>query len=202
MGKAWTAMTPRLIYICGPYPSTSILAKPPTMARKRNTVAVPHKSTHGEAAIREFANSNLTPEQLRQRTPVLLDSKELLRNVLGLTPVDQTKVVDKIDQVRHRDSCFFLGIFPPSIPAKVYPSIDSQNGGFVTALGNVCSATERLPASTVLSAGLEKRGNIAVASGGLTDIWQGDYHGTQVAIKVFRIYSAQKLKEAKEVSAR
>ena len=52
----------------------------------------------------------------------------------------------------------------------------------------------------MLSAGLEKRGNIVVASGGFTDIWRGEYHGAQVAIKAFRIYPAQNLKEAKEVS--
>ena len=51
----------------------------------------------------------------------------------------------------------------------------------------------------MLTAGLEKRGNISVASGGLTDIWRGVYNGTNVAIKAFRIYPAQNLKEAKEV---
>ena len=69
----------------------------------------------------------------------------------------------------------------------------------MTALGNVCSITERLPTSAVLSTGLVKRGNIAVASGGLTDVWRGEYGGTQVAMKAFRIYPPQKLKEAKEV---
>ena len=70
----------------------------------------------------------------------------------------------------------------------------------MTALGNVCSTIERLPASAVLSTGLEKRGSVAVASGGFTDIWRGEYRGAQVAIKAFRIYPAQNLKEAKEVS--
>jgi len=84
--------------------------------------------------------------------------------------------------------------------AKAYPTLDPQNAKFVTALGNVCSAIERLPASAVLSAGLEKRGSIVVASGGFTDIWRGKYHGAQVAIKAFRIYPAQNLKEAKQVS--
>jgi len=64
----------------------------------------------------------------------------------------------------------------------------------------MCSTIERLPASAVLSAGLEKRGSIAVASGGFTDIWRGEYLGAHVAIKAFRIYPAQNLKEAKEVS--
>ena len=69
----------------------------------------------------------------------------------------------------------------------------------VTALGNVCSAIERLPTSAVLSDGLNRQGDIAVASGGSTDIWQGDHRGEQVAIKAFRIHPAQKLREAKEV---
>jgi hypothetical protein len=57
----------------------------------------------------------------------------------------------------------------------------------------------QLPTSAVLSAGLEKRGNVAVASGGLTDVWRGEYRNQQVAIKAFRIYPAQNLKETKEV---
>ena len=68
------------------------------------------------------------------------------------------------------------------------------------ALGNVCSAIERLPTSAILSAGLEKHGNVAVASGGFTDIWRGEYDATQVAIKAFRLHPTQNLKEAKEVS--
>ena len=73
---------------------------------------------------------------------------------------------------------------------------------FVNALGDVCSATDRLPTSTLLAAGLEKRGPNAVASGGLTDIWRGEYYGSPVAIKAFRIFPTQNLKEAKEVSIR
>lgn len=64
----------------------------------------------------------------------------------------------------------------------------------------MASTTERLPASIVLSAGLEKRGEIAVATGGFTDIWRGEYRGKQVSIKALRIYSPLDLKEAKDVS--
>ena len=63
----------------------------------------------------------------------------------------------------------------------------------------MCSAIERLPTSAVLSDGLNRQGDIAVASGGSTDIWRGDHCGEQVAIKTFRIHPAQKLREAKEV---
>ena len=69
----------------------------------------------------------------------------------------------------------------------------------VTALGDLCSVTERLPTSAVLSSGLEKCGDTAVASGGLTDIWQGKYDGAEVAVRAFRIHPAQDLKDAKQV---
>ena len=94
---------------------------------------------------------------------------------------------------------FFLGTYS-LISAKAYPTVDSRNARFAIALGNACSATERLPTSAMLSTGLEKRGYIAVASGGFTDIWRGEYYAAQVAIKAFRIYPTQNLKEAKEVS--
>jgi len=83
---------------------------------------------------------------------------------------------------------------------KAYPTIDSHNTKFITALGKLCGASGLLPTSAVLSAGLEKRGTIAVASGGFTDIWRGEYNGAQVAIKALHIYPALNLKEAKEVS--
>jgi len=70
---------------------------------------------------------------------------------------------------------------------------------FVTALGDVCSEIGRLPTSAVISAGLRKRGGIAVASGGCTDIWRGEHNDTQVSIKAFRIHPAENLKEAKDV---
>jgi len=76
------------------------------MSRKSNPVTAPRDPTRGETSIREFANSNLTPEQSRQRAGTLLNGKELLRNIQGLTPEDQIKFVDKVDQVS-RDSSFF-----------------------------------------------------------------------------------------------
>ena len=83
---------------------------------------------------------------------------------------------------------------------KAYPVFDLRTAKSINALGEVCSATDRLPTLTLLAAGLEKRGAIAVASGGFTDIWRGEHDGSLVAIKAFRIYPTQNLKEAKEVS--
>ena len=169
------------------------------MARKSNTAAALQSSTRGETPFREFANTSLTPEQSRRRAVPLLNSKDLLRNVRALTPEDQAKFIDKLDQVCRR--WLVLSQYLPSVIfAKAYTTIGSPDAKFIIALGGVCSATERLPTSALLSAGLEKRGNIAVASGGFTDVWRGEYYAMPVAIKAFRIYPAQNLKEAKEVS--
>jgi len=174
------------------------------MARKSNAAApLSQSSTRGDAPFREFANSTLTTEQSRQRVASLLNSKDLLRNFRALTPEDQTKFIEKVDKVRRRCLLILLSQYPPTIiSAKAYPTIRSSDARFIIALGEVCSATERLPTSALLSTGLEKRGNIAVASGGFTDIWRGEYCSTQVAIKAFRIYPAHNLKQAKQVSIR
>lgn len=82
---------------------------------------------------------------------------------------------------------------------KVYPTINSETVNLINTLGGVCSATGQLPTSTLLSAELEKHGSTPVASGGFTDIWQGEHYGSQVAIKAFRIYPALDWNEAKEV---
>lgn len=58
----------------------------------------------------------------------------------------------------------------------------------------------QLPASALLSTGLKKRHGVAVTPGRSTDVWRGDLHGYPVAIKAFRIYPPENLKEAKEVS--
>ena len=84
--------------------------------------------------------------------------------------------------------------------AKAYNPLDWQNVKYVTTLGNLCSEIQQLPTSNLLTTGPEKRGNIAVASGGITDIWRGELGDLRVAIKAFRIYPAQDLREAKEVS--
>jgi hypothetical protein len=171
------------------------------MSGRSNAASALQNSTGGEAPFREFVRSNLTPEQSKQRAALLLDRKDVLRNVQGLAPEDQTIFIDKVDEVRrswltHLSQCLFL-----ILPTKTYPAVDLRTVKFINALGEACSATVRLPTSTLLAAGLEKRGSIAVASGGLTDIWRGEYYGSQVAIKAFRIYPTRCLKEAKEVSA-
>lgn len=103
--------------------SPSLLAKPFTMARTSKPIAAPSCPTRGETAILEFARSSLTPEQLKQRAAPLLNDMELLRDVWALTPEDQTKFVDKVDQVGQGGSFFSLKILPTLLlPRHIQPS--------------------------------------------------------------------------------
>ena len=72
-----------------------------------NASPVLQSSTNGEISVWEIANGNLTPEQLRQRAAPLLADKDLSRSVLSLSPEDQTKFIDRVDQVR-RDGWFLF----------------------------------------------------------------------------------------------
>ena len=85
------------------------------MARSsEDGVVLPHDPTHEETPIQAFANSNLTPEQSKRQAAPFLNSKELLRDFRGLSPVDQTKFVEKVDQVCRDSSLCSLEIFPSS----------------------------------------------------------------------------------------
>ena len=96
--------------------TTPTTCEPLAMARTTRPVATPRNPTRGEAAIQEFANSSLTSEQLKQRATPLLNSKELLRDVQGLTPEDQTRFVDKVDQVGRDGSSFS----PKNLPSIIF----------------------------------------------------------------------------------
>lgn len=172
------------------------------MTRTSKPIAVPPNFTCEETTTQELSSGGFASEQLKQGTTTLLSGTEPLQ---GLKPKERRSFhpVDKVDQVCRQPRRPILLSKSSVISTKVYPTTihDSQNAKLVTALpGSVRSATE-LPTSIVLSTGFEKLGEIAVATGGFTDIWRGKYGGRQVAIKAFRIYPPQKLKEAKEVSA-
>ena len=65
--------------------------------------------------------------------------------------------------------------------------------------GEISGDTRLLPSSAGSLQGLEKRGEIAVASGGTTDIWRGTLSNKEVALKAFRIYLHQDLQDAKSI---
>jgi hypothetical protein len=69
------------------------------MAKKNNAVPTSHNATNGGTPIREILSDGLPSEALRLRTGALLTGKDLVWNVLAVTPQDQTKFIDKVDQV-------------------------------------------------------------------------------------------------------
>ena len=78
--------------------------------------------------------------------------------------------------------------------------IDLAKGTKLAAtLGDISSEILLLPPSIGSLRGLEKRGEIAVASGGTTDIWRGAWNNQRVALKAFRIYPPQDLQDAKKI---
>ena len=55
--------------------------------------------TRGETAILTFTNGNLPPDHLKQQAARFIINGELLPEIRGLTQEEQTKFVDKVDQV-------------------------------------------------------------------------------------------------------
>ena len=109
---------------------------------------------------------------------------------------------------RHRTPPLRGRLQPPVAPTLILlpknceqaaPTVLVKDVKFVATLGNISSDILLLPKSTGTLQGLEKREEIAVASGGTTDIWRGTWNGQRVAFKAFRIYPPQNLQEAKRI---
>ena len=74
--------------------------------------------TKRETPFLEFLCGNLTPEQSKQRAALLLDNRDLLRNVQGLAPEDQTRFIDKVDQVRKSHLIRFSHVHLSFLPQR------------------------------------------------------------------------------------
>ena len=112
---------------------------------------------------------------------------------------DAAKLVDEFDQVCHGGLQDALALTTYDQAIGPVDSKMSQDMALLRALGTICSATTQLPYTTILSDGLKKCGEIAIASGGFTDTWRGLYRSKNVALKAFRTYPIQDLKEAEKV---
>ena len=123
-----------------------------------------------EAKVQELINSRLSARRVRQRAGRLLASGDLLQVVQALTPEEQGRFVDRVDQVRRLGCLSIISANVPLFTGKAYPTVETRNAALLTALGEVCSAIGKLPASTTVSVGLRKTGNGAIASGGLRDV--------------------------------
>ena len=122
----------------------------------------------------------------------------------------QTKLLEMIDRVcRLYVICTCLGLTTASSLAPILlgtgprdqaaPTEYTRDAKPVVVLGEICSDTGLLPNSIGSLQGLKKLGEIAVASGGTTDTWRGVLDNKQVALKAFRIYTPQDLREAKKI---
>jgi hypothetical protein len=137
--------------------------------------------------------------RVRQQAGRLLAADDSLRLVGNLTPEERRRLVNRVDQVRRPGYRSFSAASVHAAFIKAYLTADIQNVQFLISFGELCSAAKQLPASAIIPTGLTKHGDTSVASGGMTDVWRGEYQGTQVAIKAFRTYSPQNLEEAMEV---
>ena len=84
-------------------------------------------------------------------------------------------------------------------PIEVDFTLDLRSIRRLELLGEVCCATGQLPTLISISSGLRKRGALAVAAGGLTDMWEGEHNRERVAAKTFRAYPIASMAEAKKV---
>jgi len=153
-----------------------------------------------DTQLSDVVNHRVGLEQIEGILEAFASSKDFAEVVLGLKEKDAGNLVDLLDQV-----CRSPGYLRPPNNAhhdQVIGPIDRRNTQSTTllrALGIICSVTTQLPCSAVLSDGLKKCGSMAVASGGFTDVWRGTHYTNTVAIKAFRTYPVQDLKEAKKV---
>jgi hypothetical protein len=69
------------------------------MAKKNNAVPTSHNATGRGTPIRDILNGDLPSEALRLRAGPLLTGKDLVRNIMAMTPQDQAEFLDKVDQV-------------------------------------------------------------------------------------------------------
>ena len=111
------------------------------MILQSNAAAFFRNSTPGTASVLEFANGGLMSGT---SATLLLNSKDLVPNIQRLTAENQTKLVDKVDQVcqngshsvmRNFDPLFLRRLIRPSTckTSKLYPPLGmcvARSGAF------------------------------------------------------------------------
>ena len=98
-----------------------------------------------EAKVRGFIDSHLPVGRVRQQAGCLLASGDL-RVIQALTPGEQGRFTGRVDQVRRLGCLSIISVNMPSF-TKAYPTTETQNAALLTALGEVCCAIHKLPAS-------------------------------------------------------
>ena len=154
-------------------------------------------------------NNPSSGQDTRPQLHAFLKFKSHIPVVRQLTAGEQAKLLEVIDEVSvavervpHPKLTTHIG--PNACPSEPFneqaaPTDLLKDPKLIAALGEISSDTGLLPNSIGLLRGLEKRGEIPVASGGTTDIWKGTLNDKPVAFKAFRIYPSQDLHEAKKI---
>ena len=149
-------------------------------------------------------NDPSSGQDTRPLLQAFLKLKSHILVIRQLAEGEQAKLLEIIDQVSAVTITQTISVLMLTIPIINYheqaaPTDLTKDTKLVAALGEISSDTGLLPNSLGSLQGLEKRGEIAVASGGATDIWRGILNNKPVAFKAFRIYPPQDLQEAKKI---
>lgn len=84
---------------------------------------------------------------------------------------------------------------------KAFPILNPENIRYLTVLGDICALINRVPAFVAITTGLETFEVIPDTSGGLMEVWHGEYGRMRVAVKVFRTYPDGPMRDATKVRA-
>ena len=113
---------------------------------------------------------------------------------------DALTLVDILDQVSMSMAIGATSL----IPAQVFEAPDMEINLRILSvriLRRVCGSQIILPRSCILS-DISKEDDLAVASGGLADVWIGCHNGNRVCVKTFRVCTAENLSRVKQVRSK
>ena len=151
-------------------------------------------------AERPFPNTSKWPgsQRIRHITPLMMKSRP--RSKSSSTPTL------RLNHHKSKPSgCYPAGIWCKftrrSHQTRIRGSSLKNLIRYVTRVLTLSFRSEirQLPASTVLPVELIRHEDVAVASGGLANVFKREYQGTLVAVKVFRVFPPQHSDEAKKV---
>jgi len=164
------------------------------MARYRKPTR--RSSTSWKQRIQGLLDNTPSHETIRAEVQLLVDNSNI-NTIRGLAIGDQARFLEITDQVSTCHPCSSWKVLTSDGPdanssnpenhEQAAPTVLERDTRFVATLGDIYSNILQLPNSIGSLQRLEKRGEIAVASGGTTDIWRGVWNNQHVAFKAFRI---------------
>ena len=118
----------------------------------------------------------------------LIQSDEEDHYLSSLQGPELTRLVDFLDRVRVLPSASFLPAYEKTLQALgIVPVTEDVSRRCLNKLQALCSHHGVLPSSHIISGGLVKAGDCAIAATNLSDVWEGTFNGAKVCIKSPRI---------------